>query len=188
MALTEEAQQLLAATYADFDRATPARRIGRMVGSGPLGAYDSNRVRCESAYLRLISIVEAYVDSLCSELFRQQTSHQGPMFRALVAAAEARASTNWDERKTAFNDYHSVSLSSCSRWSEVDAGIYVRNAIAHGLGSLTRRQRSQKVRSKIRSVDVAVVDNRLVLTDVALVRCLSFSNDFIRSIDTGVRL
>jgi hypothetical protein len=186
-ALTEEALCLLSVTYADFAQiGSRCQQEGRIDFVGSLGAYDFDRVRFESTYLRLISIVEAYVDSMCSDLFRRPQVAQVPMFRALIAAAEARASTNWEERKSAFSEYHRVSLGSCERWSELDAGIDIRNAIAHGLGTLTKRQRTHKSRAKMESVGAVIVDDRLMLNDKALARCLLFTTEFVKSVDSKI--
>lgn len=186
-ALTEEALALLSVTYADFAQLDPQRQqAGRIDFIGNLGAYDFGRVRFESTYLRLIGIVEAYIDSMCSNLFRRQLVDEAPMLRALITAAEAQASTNWKERKSAFSDYHGVSLGSCARWSELDAGIDIRNAIAHGLGTLTKRQRNRKSREKMKSVGAVIVDDRLMLSDKALKKCLVFTTEFVKSVDSKI--
>ncbi len=185
LALTEEALALLAVTYADFAQLDPPRQqAGRIDFVGSLGAYDFGRIRLESTYLRLISIVEAYVDSMCSNLFRRHLVDQVPVLRALITAAETQASINWKERKSAFSDYHGVSLGSCKRWSELDAGIDIRNTIAHGLGTLTKRQRNDKSRNKMKTVGAVIVDDRLMLNDNALERCLVFTREFVKSVDS----
>jgi hypothetical protein len=185
LALTEEALALLSVTYADFAQLDSRReQTGRIDFVGSLGAYDFGRIRFEATYLRLIGIVEAYADSMCSDLFRRYPVDQVPMLRALITAAETQASINWKERKSAFSDYHGVSLGSCERWSELDAGIEIRNAIAHGLGTLTKRQRNHRSREKMKSVGAVIVDDRLMLNDKALEKCLVFTREFVKSVDS----
>jgi hypothetical protein len=186
LALTEEALGLLAATYADFTTIAQVPVPGRITTTGSLGPYDFRGVRFESAYLRLICILEAYVDLLCSKMFRQHLVGQPSIFRHLVYEAEMRASANWDERKSAFSGAHKVRLTSCSSWSDVDAGIEVRNAIAHGLGGLTARQRNGKHREKLAKVGVLVVDERVLIDEKALKRCLRYASDFVRSLDAAI--
>ncbi|WP_181771605.1 hypothetical protein [Amycolatopsis pittospori] len=187
--MTEEAASLLAENRADF-RATEddsdSKGAGRIRLTGSLGSHDPAQTRLEAMYLRYISIVEAYIDSLNGYLFRRQLAGHEPILRRLVADAELRSSSTWSDRKVAFSRYHTFSIETFGRWSQFDAGIDVRNAIAHGLGSLTRRQRNQKTRAKIRSIGVVLVDDRIVLGTTALDRCYVICRELILYVDSQV--
>lgn len=188
LSLTEDALHLLHATHADLlSRGSPPVPHGRIRAGSKLASFDAKEVRLEACYLRLVSIVEAYVDVLCSELFREASVNQSDLFRALIDAAESRASANWDERKTAFKNYHGAVLTSCSSWSTFYGAVEVRNAIAHGLGRLTARQRAGSSRQKIESVGVVIVDDSIRLSYEAVLRCLSAARTFVVSLDSRVK-
>ena len=156
-----------------------------MVGKGSLGIYDPNAMRTEAAYLRLISIVEAYIDSMCSQLILS-TNDQSEMFRLLVSTAEERASSSWREREEAFRTYHNISLSKCDAWKELQSGIVIRNAIAHGLGHLTKRQRKPATRLKVQSIGARLSDDQLILDAQCLDQALAFSRIFVESVDDKI--
>jgi hypothetical protein len=141
-AVTEEALRLLQATHADFTRLPmpPPRGRLRIGTTTALGPYDFSQVRAQSEYLRLVSIVEAFVDTCCNHLFDLKTQGHDLFVSNLADAARDQASNSWEERKKAFATYHDVPLGSCAGYSDVAAAVQVRNAVAHGLGSLTRRQ------------------------------------------------
>lgn len=191
IALTDAALQLIYATHADLLRTPPSSVVGRIYSQGGVGRLrpqDANQVRAQGAYLRMVSVVEAYIDALSSHSFDLRVDRHDQLVRLLVAAAEAGADGTWELRKSAFESYHGVSLGSCKGWHAVDASHAVRNAIAHGLGSLTRRQRDQKTRSKVRNAGVVLVDDALWITDLSLVRCRDSSATFVRDVDEKVRV
>ena len=142
LAITEEAQRLIRTTASDFNALTAAARRGRHGTSSSFGLYDFDQVRNQSAYLRLVSIVEAYVDTCSSHLFESRTSGRDAFVRALVNEVRDASLRGWEERKAAFKTYHGVTLGECSRWSDIDAAREVRNSIAHGLGRLTGSSQS----------------------------------------------
>lgn len=144
---TEEALRLLWTTHADFSQLASLPRRGRInVGSSlNFGPYDFQHVRAQSEYLRLVSIVEAFVDTCCNHLFELRTKGLDSLFQNLAAAALDQASRDWESRKAAFKVYHGIALGACSKFSDVSAAVQVRNAIAHGLGSLTKDNRMQRI-------------------------------------------
>jgi len=185
-AVTEAAQQYLHATYLDYERSAraAAHRLGRVLTSNTaLGAYDSESASKQGCFLRMISVVEAYVDIVSAALFRETAPTTDDLVRRLVEQAELRASTTWSERKDAFERYHQIKLGQLARWSELDAGIEVRNTIAHGLGQLTHKQRSGSAARKMSSIGVGLSDSRILITDAGLQRCRDICLDFIRSLD-----
>jgi hypothetical protein len=134
----------------------------------------------------LVSIVEAYVDVVTSAIFRERTPSSDELIRRLVESAELLASNTWNERQNALERYHNIKLGQLARWSELNAAIDVRNAIAHGLGHLTPRQRGCKAEKRIPQIGVAVSDGRIVLTHANLRRCRDVCIDFVNSLDEAV--
>jgi len=108
------------------------------------------------------------------------------LVRRLVENAELRASTTWQERRDAFSGYHNIRLGELARWSELDAGIEVRNAIAHGLGELTPLQRKGAAARKIGQIGVSLSDGRVLITDKSLQHCRDVCIAFIRSLDAAM--
>ena len=176
LAITEEAQRLLRATR------------GGGFGASTLGAYDFEQVRNQSEYLRLVSIVEAYVDTCGSHQFDLRTMGRDAFLRALAAEARETALKGWDERKEAFKTYHGVVLGDCARWSDIDAAREARNSIAHGLGRLTPRQQNAKTRRKIESTGIAFHGNQLVINDAALDKCVKSAVAFIIDVDRRLKI
>ncbi|CPU66576.1 Uncharacterised protein [Mycobacteroides abscessus] len=189
MLLTEEAVRLLVVMRADFQTfpTTPPRGRIFSVGGGPLGVYDADQVRAQSEYLRIVSIVEAYIDACSDELLRAGSLGLGELVDKLVAEASERASDSWDRRKTAFRDYHGVNMGTCDGWEVIDQAIQVRNAIAHGLGRLTLRQRNQRSIQKIAKSGVLLSGDRVRIPRGAIERNYDASIRFVKSVDRAIR-
>lgn len=184
--VTEAAIQYLHATYLDHVRAMSAtpQMPGRVLRNASIfGVSDAYSASRQSCFLRMISVVEAYVDTVCAALFREKTPTTDELVRRLVESAELRASTTWQERKEAYAKYHDISLGGLSRWSELDAGIAVRNAIAHGLGQLTPQQRTTATAQKMTQLGVTLRDGGVFITDTNLQRCRDVCIAFIHSLD-----
>ena len=184
--LTEEAVLLAYRTHADHVRSIPAFAPprGRFRSSGTrLGNHDARDVSRQGCWFRLVSIVEAYVDLMSSDLLREATPGRDALVARLVELAEERSSSNWTERKEAFKNFHGVSIASLAGWEKVDSAIPVRNAVAHGLGSLTPRQRNRKTITKLAKVGVTVTDGRVKISETALTTCRDNCVRLIRSID-----
>ncbi len=64
-----------------------------------------------------------------------------------------------------------------------------RNAVAHGLGTLTRRQlrKEQSVRYKLKSAGISMVGIRIVLSDAALASAAAGCRDLIHRVDLAVQ-
>ena len=188
-AVTEAAVHYLYATYLDHERAAKVTMPfpGRVLTSATaLGAYDAESASRQGCFLRLISVVEAYLDIVSAALFRENAPTTHDLVRRLVESTERRASATWQDRREAFETYHHIRLGELARWSELDAGIEVRNAIAHGLGQLTPRQRNGTAARKISQIGVGLSDGRILVTDDSLRRCRDVCVDFIRSLDQAM--
>lgn len=183
--VTEDALRLLSVTFADLTRSATFASWGRHLRLSPRStkAYDHVAVRRESCYLRLISIVEAYVDVVASERLRADFDGATPLLRLLIEDAERSTSRGWPERERSFERHHKTPLKKVPGYVKVSAGTDVRNAIAHGVGQLTPRQRTQTTRRRIEGINVSVRDNYIVLTHESLSTCLSFCRGFVIELD-----
>jgi hypothetical protein len=133
-----------------------------------------------------VTITEAFIDSLTTQLFNKKVSHLDLFYQKLSSAAIAEANQSWDNRKDALRDYHGISVGDCKTWSQVDACITVRNAIAHGLGRLTARQRNGRDRRKVRGVGVDLQDDYLRIDCNALDVCVSACASLVLDVDKGI--
>ncbi len=188
---TESALNYLRSTYQEHRRAvsSPASATGRVrTATTSLGYFDAEAAAQQGWLLRLISVVEAYVDSLSYELLIAASPAPGTLFRRLVDDAVLRSASTWQERRDAFAALHDVGLGSLPRWSELDAGIEVRNSIAHGLGRLTFKQRPKvaNLTSKFGQLGVRLSDGRLVISEQALRRGLDVCLEFVEALDQAV--
>lgn len=185
-AVAEAAISYLHTTYLDLANSARDKSVsrGRILRSETaLGSYDAESARRQGCFLRLVSIVEAYVDVVAQSLFEENLPTEHDLVRRLVEDAGLRASSTWSERKDSFVKYHGIRLTKFARWTELDAGIEVRNSIAHGLGKLTPRQRGSNAQSKMAKIDVAVQDGSVIVSDASLARCRDVCIEFVCFVD-----
>lgn len=185
LAVTEEAQKLLRATRADFHRITAPALPGRGGGyaSTPLGRYDFEQVRNQSEFLRLVSIVEAFVDTCSAQQFELRTAGRDEFLREMASEVRETSLKGWNARKVAFKRYHGIALGQCACWKDIDAARQIRNSIAHGLGHLTPLQRNASDKRKMESLGVWFRGDRLVIDTPTLERCVESAVTFIQDVD-----
>ena len=188
--LTEEAVLLLQTAYVDHSRAAsnlPPPR-GRVLNPGSrLGIHDTLAVSRQACIFRLVSTVEAYLDMLSSDMLRERVPPRHELVRLLVEAAEARSSMTWDERKRAFVNFHGFSLGEFDGWEVVDCAVQARNAIAHGLGRLTPRQRKGGAPNKLMKIGIGLRGHQLNVPGSSVVTCRDGCVRFVRSVDGRAR-
>jgi hypothetical protein len=140
-ALTEAALRLLRHTEIRL-AGTSLTNLRRRINASPMGiTTEPSQWRQESAFFRIVSITESYLDSLSTERFIQNVNVAIEALNRLVEDVEISSTANWRSRESAFKFHHGLDLSKCSQWKELQASIQVRNCLAHGLGRLTARQR-----------------------------------------------
>lgn len=185
--LTELAISLQHAAFASH--ITGATYSSPRLAKTTLGAlYGPSReqLQAQALFLRSVSIVEAYVDTLSSSLFELEGRARDQLFRRLAAMAQEQSEGSWDSRKENFKAHHGVTLGDRSKYSDIDAATVVRNAIAHGLGALTRRQRNPKDRKKVIEIGVALSDDRIFISESALTRLRDSAVAFIADVDSAL--
>jgi uncharacterized membrane protein len=103
--------------------------------------------------------------------------------RLILDALES--ASNWQRRKT-FGAKYGVPVAEFAKWAKVDAAIAARNSIAHGLGTVTRRQDVRTLQTKLHRIGISIADTRLLIPDAALSELRSLLVDHIRYVD-GLR-
>jgi hypothetical protein len=185
--LTELAVTLVNAAHASFSTLEQPIEVRlAKATTGPLYGPSNQQLRSHAAFLRSVSIVEAYIDTLSSSLFVYHGNSRDQLFQRLAAMAQEQSESSWDNRKENFRTHHGVILGDRLKFSDLDAAFVVRNAIAHGLGALTRRQRNSKDRKKVVQIGVGLSDDRVYISEMALERLRSSSISFINDVDQAL--
>jgi hypothetical protein len=178
-AVTEQAVRSILHTVADL-RARPvsARSRGRVA--------TASQIAEQGAVLRIVSITEAYLDTLSlQEVTRSVPA--SPMTTKLLSTFETSTTTTWRAREQSFKSHHGIDLSKCARWSDLQAAIDVRNSIAHALGRVTAfLRRNNKLAIKVGAIDVTVSDGRMLLSDTTVDMVAALCVEFIYDVDSKV--
>jgi len=141
----------------------------------------------QATFLRLVSVTEATVDALGTELTNRDLRSIDAVIRLLILEKELAAASNWPSRRKSFKRHHKVDLQKCAEHGRLEGAIEVRNAIAHGLGSLTTRQlHSVETPKALAKVNVTVADGFVDLRAVHVHDCHSYLSAFLRSLDSMV--
>jgi hypothetical protein len=90
----------------------------------------------------------------------------------------------WEAQKDAFKKWHQIS----PNWLELEGLAEVRNAVAHGLGTLTRRQQRShsSTMTKINRTGISVVNDKVVLEEQDLISAAKACRALISQIDAEV--
>lgn len=141
--------------------------------------------RCQATLVRLLSITEAFASELSREVDRAVARGRSATAAKVADEAVIRGTSTWQEQKKSYKDWLGVD----EDWKAVERLAEARNAVAHGLGKLTRRQlrSEQSVKSKLKGAGITVDDNRVVLTDDSLAAAASACRDFIERLDLAVQ-
>ena len=188
--LTEDAVRLLHTTYVDYAVANIHLRTSRgrgFIGASRFGAHSPSDVTGQACVFRMVSIVEAYLDLLSSDLLGERTPRGHALARLLVEAVEQRSSANWHERRSAFATFHDTPLGTLDGWLEIDAAIVARNAIAHGLGRLTSRQQTSGTAGKLARIGITLRNDQLIVTTTSVITCRDACLRLIRDADFRTR-
>lgn len=159
--------------------ATAPRLRVRMLG--PASAAESQR---DAAFLRLVSVAEAYVDVLQMTLLMRELANPSAVMLQLLDAIETDATSNWVKRKDAFWKYHRIDLSTCPRWKELQIATRVRNCLAHALGGITPRYRTRsRFAIDLATIGVGVGGGRVHVTKSSIDVLGDVARDFIAGLD-----
>jgi len=142
--------------------------------------------RCQATLVRLLSITEAFAsDMLSREVDRAVAGARSATATKVADEAVIRGTSTLQDQKNSYKDWLGVE----EDWKAVERLAEARNAVAHGLGKLTRRQlrSEQSVKSKLKAADITVDDNRIVLSDDSLAAAASACRDFIEKLDLAVQ-
>jgi hypothetical protein len=182
----EVARFLLVATLIQSNLTISEDRIGRM-GQVHVRAFSPVTTNLHSSFMRLVTIAEAFTESVNAALFETRRPEASDVFSFLVED-HLLAILSWPQRQESFRRYHFLSLGECPVWSRLDVGIEVRNSLAHGLGALTRRQqRDGKVAAKLKSARIAIEEGHLLLGPEHVRDCFDYCLAYVSWLDGQAR-
>lgn len=136
-----------------------------------------SRVRRENVLVRSVSIMESFVHAeLVSRLAPLAPDPRSPLVETLYAQFEERGTMSWDETANYFKKHvhSSIKLKDSPDWNQINAVIEARNAVVHGLGRFTNRQKRRDVPTAVGShltklkFDVSTDGGRVLVTAAAL--------------------
>jgi hypothetical protein len=98
---------------------------------------------------------------------------------------EERHTDTWEQRFASWDGLHDVRVKDFPGYSPLWGYIEARNAIVHGLGSLTRKQLKSETRvvGRLKTARINTVGDRLVLTADHATDCASVVRDLIQWLD-----
>lgn len=145
---------------------------------------DQAQVARQGTYLRLLSITEDFCASFLLETVERAEPVQTSILTQVWERAAMDAIGSWERQKKAYREWLKIS----GVWGDLSGHIEVRNAIAHGLGSLTRRQKKNEAatRSKIDKIGVQLDGDRIALSEENVDDAVEFLSELIRTIDGKV--
>jgi hypothetical protein len=158
-----------ARTQATLGLATPSGRLSTL----PAGSTAS-LMRAESTLIRMISITESFCfGELARHLEEKAPLPRTDLIERLYLDAEERAMSSWSQAATAFKTWTKVTLGDQgATWQNFRAIVEARNAVIHGLGSFTSRQRRDKsytgTQKMLGKLGFDVADDRVRVTPSAL--------------------
>jgi hypothetical protein len=146
---------------------------------------DQVQDRCQSTLVRLLSITEAFAsDTLAREVEAEVRGAQSATATRLADEAVLRATGSWPEQKKAYKEWLGIN----EDWKAVERLAEARNAVAHGLGKLTRRQlrSEQSVRTKLLEAGIQLTDGKVILSDASLAEAAAACRGFVERLDQAV--
>jgi hypothetical protein len=152
----------------------------------PFADGDPVQDRCQATLVRLLSITEAFSAELLSrEVSRSVAGAANAAATKIAEDAVIRGTAGWSDQQRSFKDWLGVD----EDWKAVERLAEARNAVAHGLGKLTRHQmkREQSVKGKLKAAGIAVDNNRVVLSDTNLAAAALACRNFVEKLDLAVQ-
>lgn len=147
----------------------------------------SHQARTQSTLLRLVSIVEAHVASQLVQRIEPDVPIPRTAFLdEIYLSAEDRAIGSWSAMTDGYRQWLGVRFTSYTDWQSILAMNTVRNAIAHGVGELTRRQARRNLSelgSLFASVGVKIDGTRLQVSDSAIRSAADVGRRFVIWLD-----
>lgn len=152
----------------------------------------STLIRTEGTLVRIISIAEAFCfGQLASRMEAHAPPPRSKLVDALYLDAEQRATSSWSAAQGAFNQWANVNLhDQKTTWQNFLSIIEARNAIIHGLGDFTGRQRRAgnfgDHRTRLAALGFVVTNTSVRVTAPALDASAAAIRDVLNWVDEKI--
>lgn len=149
----------------------------------------SVQIRRQATLVRIMSIVEAYV---ADQLVQRFEPHAPPPRPAILddvyVRAEDGAIGTWPKMIEHYGRWFEIKLTrgKCPAWRQVEAMTNARNAVAHGLGELTRRMARKGTRElelDFATIGLKLAGNSVVISEDSLRLAAAAARNFIEWLD-----
>lgn len=157
-------------------------------------SVDSTQIRRQATLLRIMSIVEAFVADQLVQRFEPHAPPPRPaILEDVYVRAEDAAIGSWPKMSDHYARWFDIKLSraKCPSWRQIEAMTNARNAIAHGLGELTRRMARKGTRElelDFATLGVTLSGNSVVVSEDSLRRAADTAREFIDWLDLKLEL
>jgi len=156
----------------------------RLAARGSTADPGPTSLRIEDALTRFVSIADEFTLGLLIDLTESKLPNDARV-AILWERYEERYTDSWEQRFASFEGLHKIVVHTFPRYSPLMAYIEARNAIVHGLGSLTRKQLKKpgRIVGKLRTARINMSGNRLLLTADDAVQCALVIRELIEWLD-----
>ncbi len=182
----EAANQLLFQTLGGHKLTMRALSRPRRTGRLNPKSRGSEQIQRQATFVRIMSITESFCASRLIALGENLVNPpEGSLVAKLWEDAALDATRTWEEQKRAFKSWLNVKPD----WTQIEDLAEARNAVAHGLGTLTRRQLKNRdsTMNKLKRTGIAVNEDRLLLAEDDLSRAVIRCSELIQELDRLTR-
>jgi hypothetical protein len=148
--------------------------------------FDGLQVQRQGILLRMLSITESYCADHLLEVAEVAVEPAASEVRARIwDQSSIGAISTWSGIQDSYKRWFSIR----PNWNDLNRLVEVRNSIAHGLGELTRMQRTKRVSTvdKIKAAGIRLDGNRIVLEESDLDQAKRHCVALITEIDMMTR-
>ena len=138
----------------------------------------------QSTILALVSIAEEFCVSRLVEL-TEERSPRDPIVELLWATELERSADTWPQRDALLVRYFGIAAKDFPGHAALLGFVDARNAIAHGLGKLTRKQvqKRPKISAHLAQAGISLARDVLLLEQGNVERCAAVMKDYVRWLD-----
>ena len=153
--------------------------------------FDLEETAIAGGLLRIISVTEEFTSStLIREIERRIPIANNQVARIWDATSNDLA-MSWQRVCTGWKDLLDINVEQSATFKQLHPFIEARNAVTHGLGDLTRKQRSKQggaaVKAKLASAGFQLVGNRIMLSQADVAKAATVAVGFIKWLDFSVQ-
>jgi hypothetical protein len=142
-------------------------------------------MRVEDALSRFMSIADEFTYGLLVNVTEANLPVDPRVSLLWEHYVDAETDT-WPDRVSSWENLHRVLIKTFPRYNQLLGYIEARNAIVHGLGSLTRKQmkKPQKALGRLTAAQISLIGTRLSLSDNNATGCAEVVRELIDWLDT----